>query len=96
MEDYSTWTVYALEQRYQRLSSIINNKAKLKVRVTYPAFPFSTDASMQNASVELDMEEKELKKVAVKVLKKELAEIEKQWEIKFKEEQERILEEVRG
>lgn len=91
MTDYSTWTVYALEQKYQRLSSIINNKAKLKVRVTYPAFPFTADESMQNASVELPLDGKELKQAAINALKKEMAEIEKQWEIKFEEEQEQIM-----
>lgn len=91
-EDYSTWTVFALENRFHNLKAIINNKAALRVTVSYPAYPYTKGTD--NQRVILPMNERLLKKTAVEELKKNLAEIEKYWKVKFKEEQQKFLEEL--
>lgn len=83
-KDYSTWTAFALENKYQHLKAIINNRKDIEVHVTYPAYPYTKGTD--NQRVVIPVKNKDIKKAAVETLEKELEEVLKHWNEKAKEE----------
>lgn len=87
--DYSKWTVFALENRYYHLKSIINNKSMVEVKVTYPAHPYTRGKEAERVVIPINSTN--LKNVALDELRRELEEVLKHWNEKAKEEQEKCL-----